>query len=43
VQKILEENNGVVNQIKGYIVHLKLDADFKIFSFHETKPFSTAP
>ena len=43
VQKILEENNGLVNQIKGYIVHLKLDADFKIFSFHETKPFSTAP
>ena len=43
VQKILEDNNGGVNQIKGYIVHLKLDSDFKIFSIHETKPFPTAP
>ena len=43
IQKILEGNNGNVNQVKGYIVHLKLDADFNIFSLHETKPFATAP
>lgn len=43
IQKILEGNNGEVNQIRGYIAHLKLDADFKIFSIHETKPYSTAP
>ena len=43
VQKVFEGNNGDVNQIKGYIVHLRMDPDFKIFSFHETKPFATAP
>lgn len=43
IQKIFEGNNGGTNQIKGYIVHLKLDFSFKIFSFHETKPFTTAP
>ncbi len=43
IQKVFEGNNGDVNQIKGYIVHLRMDPDFKIFSFHETKPFATAP
>ncbi len=43
LQKIIEGNNGGINQIKGYIVHLKLDHSFKIYSFYETKPFPTAP
>lgn len=43
LQKIFEDENGGTNQIKGYIVHLKLDPNFKIYSFHETKPYTTAP
>ncbi|HTN68825.1 MAG TPA: hypothetical protein VLZ33_05115 [Dysgonamonadaceae bacterium] len=43
LQKYFVDNNDGTNQIKGYIVHLKLDANFKIYSFYETKPFSTAP
>lgn len=43
LQKIFEDENGGTNQIKGYIVHLKMDPSFKVYSFHETKPFSTAP
>lgn len=43
LQKIFEDQNGGSNQIKGYIVHLKMDNNFKIFSFYETKPFSEAP
>ena len=29
--------------IKGYIIHLKLDPNYRIYSFYETKPFSSAP
>ncbi len=43
LQKIFEENGGGINQIKGYIVHLNLDADLKIYSYHETKPYTEAP
>ena len=43
LQKIFEDEKGGTNQIKGYIVHLKMDPSFKVYSFHETKPFSTAP
>ncbi len=43
LQKIMEGSNSGVNQIKGYIVHLKLDQGFKIFSYYETKPYPTAP
>lgn len=43
LQKIFEAENGGTNQIKGYIIHLKLDPNFKIYSFYESKPFSTAP
>ena len=43
LQKTLDGNNGDINQIKGYIVHLKLDPNFKIYSFFETKPYTEAP
>lgn len=43
LQKIFEDQSDGTNQIKGYIVHLKMDPNFKIYSFHETKPFSEAP
>ncbi len=43
LQKIFEENGGSINQIKGYIVHIKLDLSFKIYSYHETKPYTGAP
>ncbi|MGV8964154.1 MAG: tetratricopeptide repeat protein [Candidatus Saccharimonadaceae bacterium] len=43
LQKYFVGNNGTTNQIKGYIVHLKLDPKYRIYSYHETKPFSEAP
>ncbi|HZJ79483.1 MAG TPA: hypothetical protein VFC69_02770 [Dysgonamonadaceae bacterium] len=43
IVKVFESDGGEENQIKGYIVHLKLSADFKIFSYYETKPYATAP
>ncbi len=43
LQKIFENNDGVINQIKGYIVHLKLSPAFKVYSYHETKPYTEAP
>ncbi len=43
VQKAFVKNNDASDLIKGYIVHLKLDPDFKIYSFYETKPFVSAP
>ena len=43
LQKTLDGINGDINQIKGYIVHLKLDPNFKIYSFFETKPYTEAP
>lgn len=43
VQKIFEESGEGINQMKGYIVHLKLTPDFKIYSFYETKPYAEAP
>lgn len=43
LQKIFEDGNGSTNQIKGYIIHLKMDPNFKIYSFYETKPFPDAP
>lgn len=42
-QKIVKQNDGTINQIQGYIIHIKLNADYKIYSYHETKPFATAP
>ena len=43
IQKSFVKNNDATNQIKGYIVHLKLDTAYRIYSIYETKPFSTAP
>lgn len=43
LQKIFEDENGGATQIKGYIVHLKMDPNFKIYSYYETKPFAEAP
>lgn len=43
LQKTVDGNNGAINQIKGYIVHLKLDEDYKIYSYWETKPYTDAP
>lgn len=43
LQKIFENNDGGINQIKGYIVHLKLSPAFKVYSYHETKPYTEAP
>lgn len=43
MQKVFEDSGGGISQIKGYIAHLKLDSNFKIYSFHETKPYSEAP
>lgn len=43
LQKSFVGNNGTTNQTKGYIVHLKLDHNYRIYSFYETKAFSEAP
>ncbi len=43
VQKSFVKNNDATDLIKGYIIHLKLDPNFKVFSFYETKPFASAP
>jgi hypothetical protein len=43
LQKILEDSNGSLNQVKGYIVHLMLNSNYRIYSYYETKPFTTAP
>ncbi|MDD4247230.1 MAG: hypothetical protein PHO84_08785 [Dysgonamonadaceae bacterium] len=43
LQKTFDGNNGAISQIKGYIVHLKLNTDYKIYSYYETKPYSDAP
>ena len=43
LQKQFLGTNGGNNQIKGYIVHLKLDDSFQIYSFYETKPYNEAP
>lgn len=43
IKKIFESNGATISQIKGYIVHLKLNSAFKVFSYHETKPYSEAP
>ena len=43
VQKSFVKNDGATELIKGYIIHLKLDPDYRIYSFYETKPFSSAP
>ena len=43
LQKSYVGENGTTDQIKGYIVHLKLDPDYRIYSFYETKPFTEAP
>ena len=43
IKKIFESNGGTVSEIKGYIVHLKLSPSFKVFSYHETKPYTEAP
>ena len=43
VQKSFVKNNDAADLIKGYIIHLKLDPNFKIYSFYETKPFASAP
>lgn len=43
VEKTFETYEGEINQIKGYIVHLKLSPTFKVYSYHETKPYPEAP
>ena len=43
VEKIFETYEGEINQIKGYIVHLKLSPTFKVYSYYETKPYTEAP
>lgn len=43
IKKIFESNAGTISEIKGYIVHLKLSPSFKVFSYHETKPYAEAP
>lgn len=43
VQKSFLKNDGATDLIKGYIVHLKLDPNYQIYSFYETKPFASAP
>ena len=43
VQKSFMKNNGATELIKGYIIHLKLDPNYRIYSFYETKPFTSAP
>lgn len=43
VQKSFVKNDGATELIKGYIIHLKLDPNYRIYSFYETKPFSSAP
>lgn len=43
IQKIIEGSGDSINQIKGYIIHLKLSPDFKVYSYHETKPYIEAP
>ena len=42
-QKSFVKNDGATELIKGYIIHLKLDPNYRIYSFYETKPFSSAP
>lgn len=43
IQKTFEGTQSGTTQIKGYIVHLKLSQDFKIYSYHESKPYPEAP
>ena len=43
IQKIIEASGDSINQIKGYIIHLKLSPDFKVYSYYETKPYAEAP
>ena len=43
IQKSFVKNDGATELIKGYIIHLKLDPNYRIYSFYETKPFSSAP
>ncbi len=42
-QKSFVKNDGATELIKGYIIHLKLDPNYRIYSFYETKPFPSAP
>lgn len=43
IQKIIESSGDSINQIKGYIIHLKMSPNFKVYSYHETKPYAEAP
>lgn len=43
LQKVFEGRDDGTTQIKGYIIHLKLSPEFKIYSYHETKPYAEAP